>query len=339
MSRGDHIFVRRKAYSHHGVDVGNGEVIHFNGEPGSKVGATIRRSPLEQFAGKGRVQTREYHRFHTADEVVARAESKLGESGYNLFNNNCEHFARWCVTGKHSSSQVNGAVSSGGAAAVSGAAAVGGVGLVSAAGTTSGLSAAGIMSGLAAIGPAGVVGGLVTVAALPGAISAGIVQVALKDDDALTPSERTARRVGRTTSVAGAAAGTVGGIAAVSSAGAVGGLSAAGITSGLAALGGSMAVGTSLVVAAPAVAAAGVGFISYRAARRISARRKQNSSAGAATSPVDEGLTAHGSEIAETRESWMVDHRSEADQRLDLLATDPDDPLDGLPDDTDDAPG
>jgi len=109
-------------------------------------------------------------------------------------------------------------------------------------------------------------------------VSAGIVQVALKDDDALPQSERTARRIGRTTSVVGAAAGTAGGIAAVSAAGTVSGLSAAGITSGLAAIGGSMAVGTSMVVAAPAVAAAGLGFLSYHAARRIAARRRGSTS-------------------------------------------------------------
>jgi hypothetical protein len=260
MSRGEHLFVRRKGYSHHGVDVGGDEVIHFTGEPGSKAGAMIRRSSLQDFAAGGVVVVRRYQECLSPDDVVERAESKLGESGYNLFNNNCEHFARWCLTDRHSSGQVNGAAASGGAVAVSGAAAIGGVGAVSVAGT-SGLSAAGIMSGLAAIGPAGVVGGLVTVGVVPGVASAAVVQVALKDDTALPKDERAARRVGRVTSVAGAAATSLGGIAAVSAAGTAG-LSAAGISSGLAAIGGSMAVGTGLVVAAPAVAAAGLGFAS-----------------------------------------------------------------------------
>ena len=39
-------------------------------------------------------------------EVVSRAESRLGENGYNLFGNNCEHFAHWCKTGRHRSAQV-----------------------------------------------------------------------------------------------------------------------------------------------------------------------------------------------------------------------------------------
>ena len=32
------------------------------------------------------------------DEIIANAKEKLGESGYNLFLNNCEHFATWCMT-------------------------------------------------------------------------------------------------------------------------------------------------------------------------------------------------------------------------------------------------
>lgn len=322
MTLGDHLYVRRKGYAHHGVDVGEDEVIHFTGEPGSKAGALIQRSTLAEFAGSGRVEIRPYERALPPHEVVARAESKLGESGYNLFNNNCEHFARWCITGKHSSSQVNGAAASGGAAVVSGAAAVGGIGVVAAAGTP-GLSAAGIMSGLAAIGPAGVMGGLVTVGAMPGLASAAIMQVALKDDEALPAGERTARRVGRTTSVAGATAATVGGVVAVSQAGVVAGLSAAGISSGLAAIGGTMAVGTGIVVAGPAVAAAGIGFMSYRVARRVSARRR-NQEAALDADTVDQADLAGGAHAADdNKEALVAESSSVADDLLQMLTVGP----------------
>ena len=33
--------------------------------------------------------------------------SRLGEQNYNLLFNNCEHFATWCKTGRHSSGQVD----------------------------------------------------------------------------------------------------------------------------------------------------------------------------------------------------------------------------------------
>ena len=39
-------------------------------------------------------------------ETVERARSKIGQKGYSLVNNNCEHFALWCKTGIAMSSQV-----------------------------------------------------------------------------------------------------------------------------------------------------------------------------------------------------------------------------------------
>ena len=41
------------------------------------------------------------------EEVVQRAMSRLGERNYDLWNNNCEHFANWCRSGDHSSPQID----------------------------------------------------------------------------------------------------------------------------------------------------------------------------------------------------------------------------------------
>lgn len=38
--------------------------------------------------------------------TLRRAMGRLGEQNYNLLFNNCEHFAHWCKTGRHRSSQV-----------------------------------------------------------------------------------------------------------------------------------------------------------------------------------------------------------------------------------------
>lgn len=46
-----------------------------------------------------------YH-IYSPQETVERAESRLGETEYNLAFNNCEHFAIWCKTGIHESTQV-----------------------------------------------------------------------------------------------------------------------------------------------------------------------------------------------------------------------------------------
>lgn len=40
------------------------------------------------------------------DEVIRRAESREGESYYDIFKNNCEHFVRWCKCGLRVSLQV-----------------------------------------------------------------------------------------------------------------------------------------------------------------------------------------------------------------------------------------
>jgi hypothetical protein len=48
----------------------------------------------------------EYQESFGVEEVIARAQSRLGEVRYNLALNNCEHFATWCKTGHHVSGQV-----------------------------------------------------------------------------------------------------------------------------------------------------------------------------------------------------------------------------------------
>ena len=41
------------------------------------------------------------------EEIVRRALAAVGEGGYNVFTNNCEHFANYCVFGKKSSDQID----------------------------------------------------------------------------------------------------------------------------------------------------------------------------------------------------------------------------------------
>ncbi len=48
-----------------------------------------------------------YH-IYSPEETIERAKSRLGESSYNLIDNNCEHFAIWCKTGIQESYQVEG---------------------------------------------------------------------------------------------------------------------------------------------------------------------------------------------------------------------------------------
>ncbi|OPY55810.1 MAG: NC domain protein [Pelotomaculum sp. PtaU1.Bin035] len=46
------------------------------------------------------------YNLYSPSETVQRARNRLGEADYDLFGNNCEHFAIWCKTGMHRSYQV-----------------------------------------------------------------------------------------------------------------------------------------------------------------------------------------------------------------------------------------
>ncbi len=275
MAKGDHIWVTRPwGYTHHGIDCGDGTVIHFTGEPGKKSDAAVARTSMGNFALDSIVHVREYSAKDDPDTVVGRAESELGSKEYNLVTNNCEHFATWCCTGKTASQQVRrvSSLTTSGAAAATSLGTTAGV--VSAVGL-SGVSGAGVMSGLATAGSVvggGAAAGPFVLALAPAAVSIGAVHVGLRGDKTLPKEENDARRDGRVASIAGAAVAGAGGMTAIATAG-VTGLSAAGITSGLAAIGGvvggGMVAGTVVMAAAPAVLAGVAGWGAYMVSRRI----------------------------------------------------------------------
>lgn len=105
MARGDHVYVRRgRRYSHHGVDCGDGTVIHYVGPRGTV--RRVERTSMEVFAAGAEPSVRGHRERLDAEEAVRNAESRLGSVGYHLVRNNCEHFAAWCCTGQSVSSQV-----------------------------------------------------------------------------------------------------------------------------------------------------------------------------------------------------------------------------------------
>ena len=114
MQPGDHIMIDRGVYVHHGIYVGDGNVVHFRGDAGQKlVGVEepmILMQPMEEFGPEGKVQVIEYDDdigVLDPGETVSRALHKVGSTSYNLAHNNCEHFSIWCKTGLHESTQVN----------------------------------------------------------------------------------------------------------------------------------------------------------------------------------------------------------------------------------------
>lgn len=106
MARGDHLRVFRKGYWHHGIDCGDGTVIHYTGELFDRANAAVRRTPMDQFAKGGRVRIVKSGPSFDPEAIVSRAESRLEEARYSTVRNNCEHFATWCRTGQRESKQV-----------------------------------------------------------------------------------------------------------------------------------------------------------------------------------------------------------------------------------------
>jgi hypothetical protein len=104
VAKGDHIYINCGAYTHHGIDCGNGTAIHYIGE---SLKGIITRTSMESFTSGKKVFTRKYRIYAQPEIVIQRAERRLGEDKYDLLFNNCEHFATWCKTGEHESDQVN----------------------------------------------------------------------------------------------------------------------------------------------------------------------------------------------------------------------------------------
>ncbi len=253
--RGAHIYVERGLYSHHGIDCGDWTVIDFSSRDGGK--NTIRRVPLAEFAQGDPVQTRPYGTHYDPEVVVRRAESMIGRPGYDLFSNNCEHFATWCAVGDHNSAQVEAAWAAASMVGAGQLAPRAGTGVVIGLGATTPRSAANVMSGLAKLGGSAK-GGVAVVAGAGAVVGAGTMMVALRDKPYLSDQERKARSAGRVAALGGAAAGA-GAMAYGVGALGVAGYSAAGISSGLSALGsvmgGGMVAGVAVVAATPLLAA------------------------------------------------------------------------------------
>jgi len=109
--KGDVLYVDKMLYRHYGIYEGNNFVIHYAVQDGSfkKKNAVVHETSLEQFANGFPVKIFRFQPGQSLSpyEVVENARSRIGEKCYNLLFNNCEHFAVWCKTGVHGSSQVD----------------------------------------------------------------------------------------------------------------------------------------------------------------------------------------------------------------------------------------
>lgn len=104
---GAHLVTPRGWYEHHGIYVGNGRVVHYSGYCHGFHAGPIEEASLADFErGEGSRVRNHARSFFSGREVAARAIARVGENGYRLLANNCEHFCEWCVTGRSRSPQV-----------------------------------------------------------------------------------------------------------------------------------------------------------------------------------------------------------------------------------------
>lgn len=61
---------------------------------------------ITAFASSDYIENEAAYHLYSPEETIQRAKSKLGETKYSLFFNNCEHYAIWCKTGIHESHQI-----------------------------------------------------------------------------------------------------------------------------------------------------------------------------------------------------------------------------------------
>ena len=107
---GDIVYVNRGVYKHYGVYAGEGRVVHFAPLAGAEINAknaVIHETTLEEFLKGGVLAIDHASRAKfSQEEIVRRARGCTGSKDYCLVVHNCEHFARWCVTGAYKSRQV-----------------------------------------------------------------------------------------------------------------------------------------------------------------------------------------------------------------------------------------
>lgn len=115
-SAGDLVRVAVGSVHHYGIFVSEGEVIafgrppaYYRGEHASERITVCATDVLSFLCGgileRGVPSRREKKEMFPPKEIVARARARLGEGGYNLVHNNCEHFVYECAFGRKYSEQ------------------------------------------------------------------------------------------------------------------------------------------------------------------------------------------------------------------------------------------
>jgi Lecithin retinol acyltransferase len=104
---GAHLATARFGYTHHGIYIGGGKVVHYAGLSHSWHSGPVEEVTLARFTLGHPVRIIDHpEAVHSPQEIVRRALSRVGEQGYSLLTNNCEHFCNWSVSGLSRSMQI-----------------------------------------------------------------------------------------------------------------------------------------------------------------------------------------------------------------------------------------
>jgi len=109
---GDHLWIRKGGYSHHGLYLGENEtdeplVAHYAGLIDSFQGGPLEITDLDSFGEDKQIHIRDYpDRQFSREDSVMRVLSRLGEEEYDVHTNNCEHLCHWAIMGDHRSKQI-----------------------------------------------------------------------------------------------------------------------------------------------------------------------------------------------------------------------------------------
>lgn len=115
--KGDMIRVKVGSFYHYGIFVSDDEVIQFGLPPAPQYAEertnkeiTVISTDIDIFACGSIIEVAEFTKKEmkekfSEDETVSRAKARLGEGGYNILHNNCEHFAYEVCFGKKLSTQ------------------------------------------------------------------------------------------------------------------------------------------------------------------------------------------------------------------------------------------
>lgn len=111
---GDMIRVKLGSVYHYGIFKSESEVIQFGMPPISEYTddeKTVCVTDINLFSCGNIVEKAvfsfvEKRKKFTPEQVLENAEKRIGEGGYDIIHNNCEHFVFECVFGKKISFQV-----------------------------------------------------------------------------------------------------------------------------------------------------------------------------------------------------------------------------------------